>query len=55
MDIREILFVMVMTGVPAAMAGRAYRVGYQQGRTEERRRQERRRRYSSGANSAERR
>jgi len=55
MEIREILFVMVMTGVPAVMAGRAYRVGYQQGREEERRRQERRRRYSSGPNSAERR
>lgn len=55
MEIREILFVMVMVGVPAAMAGRAYRVGYQQGRSDEQRRQERRRRYSSGRNSAERR
>ncbi|QKY78611.1 hypothetical protein SEA_DRYAD_73 [Streptomyces phage Dryad] len=46
MGIRDILFVIVLSGVPAGMAWRAYRLGYQQGQEDERRRQERRMRLS---------
>ncbi|AVP41508.1 hypothetical protein SEA_WENTWORTH_69 [Streptomyces phage Wentworth] len=51
MDLRDILFVLVLSGVPAAMAWRAYRLGYQQGLRDERRRQERRIRLSRRSNS----
>jgi len=51
MDIRDILFVIVLSGVPAGMAWRAYRVGYQQGCKDERTRQERRMRLSRRTDS----
>lgn len=51
MHIRDVLFILTLTFVPAFMAWRAYRVGYQQGCKEERKRQARRVRYSNRANS----
>jgi len=51
MHMRDILFIVVLTLVPAFMAWRAYKVGYQQGLRNERRRQERRFRLSRRRNS----
>lgn len=51
MQIRDILFVLVLAFVPVGMAWRSYRIGYQQGCKEERKRQMRRARYSKKPNS----
>lgn len=51
MHTKDILFILLMTCVPAVMAWRAYRVGYQQGCKDERRKQNRRSRYSNRRDS----